>query len=383
MSMTNDILGFGRSAFMESTDVLEPEIAEMKLKDVEDLDEGTDLMEFMTGVAYECDLNMRNLEMAIIADEYNYLKENGEEIVYEESRIQSVINKFKSSVKWLWEQIQKFHKTALKKIDDFLKLDQRFVEKYRSKAKGNTGLYKGVSIKEYATAIITASADIQRMVVESDRIATLYLKDANFTGLVKDEDDDTDDTDFVEVNMKTIYKNIFKTEAEENSSRAKDVYNTILSTYKSTKTIQKIDGGQACAELLTTKKMKESLKKLYSESKKVINSHIKAAKKAEKVTRKFKVIPTKLSSAVHKVVKILTTIGKWCTQANKFGVKNINMYRAAMKSAIVSAAALSSSKTSGKDSDSMHRDIDKGEANAHKELENSSALDLYEPGMTI
>ena len=112
MSMVNDIFGIGRTAYTESTNTIEPEIAGMKLEDAEDLDEGTDLMEFMTGVAYECDMNMRNLEMAIVADEFNYLRENGQEMVYEEGRIQSVIDKFKASTKWLWEQIQKFYKRS-------------------------------------------------------------------------------------------------------------------------------------------------------------------------------------------------------------------------------------------------------------------------------
>ena len=133
MSMVNDIFGIGRTAYTESTDTIEPEIADMKLEDAEDLDKGTDLMEFMTGVAYECDMNMRNLEMAIVADEFNYLRENGQEMVYEEGRIQGIIDKFKANCKWLWEQIQKYYKAALKKIEEVTKFDTRFLNKYKSK----------------------------------------------------------------------------------------------------------------------------------------------------------------------------------------------------------------------------------------------------------
>ena len=140
MSMFNDVLGFGRSSVYESMmdDTIEPEIADMTLENAADIDE--DPMDFMLRVAYENHMNMMNLDTAIIAEEYIYLRENGQEMVTEAGKIETVINKCKEMIKKLWEKIQSFFKTVIKKFTDALKLDQRFLDKYESKAAGNKAL---------------------------------------------------------------------------------------------------------------------------------------------------------------------------------------------------------------------------------------------------
>lgn len=369
MSMVNDIFGIGRTAYTESTDTIEPEIADMKLEDAEDLDEGTDLMEFMTGVAYECDMNMRNLEMAIVADEFNYLRENGQEMVYEEGRIQGIIDKFKANCKWLWEQIQKYYKAALKKIEEVTKFDTRFLNKYKSKASGNTGIYNGPTIEGMKTNLESINTHLKNMETASTNVANKYLKDANCTDINTDKNtNDNGGSNFVKDNMNIIFKQVFNTDADSDASNAKDVYSTIMKKMKEKKGVNKLSGAEACTGFEKVKELKSQLKDAYNKSKKVINSHLKAAKKAESVTKKLKVVPTKLSGAVHKVVKILSTIGKWCSQANKFGVKLYNMIRNAYKSVIVSAAA-----ASGKG----------GADDSKKDTATESALDTYVPGMGI
>ena len=379
MSMVNDIFGIGRTAYTESTDTIEPEIADMKLEDAEDLDEGTDLMEFMTGVAYECDMNMRNLEMAIVADEFNYLRENGQEMVYEEGRIQSVIDKFKASTKWLWEQIQKFYKSAINKINQVIKLDERFLKKYEAKASKGTGVFKGPVPGAIGTEVTNIIKNIGNMENESNKVADKYLNNANYTN-IKDDDDK-----FVETNMETVFKNVFGNSGSD-KSKAKDVFASTISKLKEDKSTKKLSGKVACEGLKNCKSLKADLKKAYDQSKKVINSHLKIAKKAESLAKKYKVLPTALSRNIHKVVKVLSTIGKWCVQANKCGVKCVNMMRSTYKAIIVSAAsdgAVKNATSTGSGSGSSDDDDIERKMRNTSRATGESALDLFEPGMGI
>ena len=148
MSMFEDVMGFGRTSVMESMmGGFEPELEETTLESVEELGDGVDPMDFMLQVAYENEMNMKNLDIAIMAEEYVFLRESGQEMVYEDTKLQSIIDKFKSGVKWLWEQIQKFFKTVQKKFDEILKLDDRFLDKYKDKAAGKTAMINGWAIE--------------------------------------------------------------------------------------------------------------------------------------------------------------------------------------------------------------------------------------------
>ena len=82
-----------------------------------------------------------------------------------------------------------------------------------------------------------------------------------------------------------------------------------------------------------------NLKYFYNENKKTINAQIKAAKKMETAAKKFKVVPTETSKAIHGTVKVLNKLGSLMTLTNRTFVKLINMARAQYKAIIVAAAA--------------------------------------------
>lgn len=396
MSMVNDIMGLGRSAYTESVE-LEPEIADMRLEDAEDLEEGTDLMEFMSQVAFECDMNMRNLEMAVIADEYNYLRENGEEMIYEDSRMQSFINKFKEITKKVWVQIQKFYKAAMKKVDAFLYDDKKFVEKYKKKASKNNGIYKGIPLADLGVAMNIVVDSMVGMSTYSGKIGEEMLvgtkaaevSDGNapsdpktFRNAAKstynsnksssnNNSKSEDYSKLVKNARLSVFKDAFSQFGlKDGDGNAKDVYSSIIKTIKQRSKTMKISGATACKELLDLKKSRDKFKKAYDNSKKLINTHLKNAKKAETLAKKFKVVPTALSSTIHTVVKVLNTISKWCTQGNRCGLTIYNMQRGMLKAAVVSAAS------GPNNTDKLEKDTVKS-----YDAVAASALDLYEPGM--
>ena len=334
MSMFDDVLGFGRTSVAESmeVDTLEPEIAGMSLEEAADIDE--DPMDFMLSVAYENEMNMMNLNAAIVAEEYIYLRENGEEMVTEAGKIESIISRFKEGVQKLWAKIQSFFKTIINKIDGALKLDDRFLAKYEKKAAGKTGLVKGSSALLNLTAAKNAAKDMMtKIATESSNVFDKLSKDDTST------------------KMEDVMKNIANDlrlhyDGGGNvgvDASPKELMAAILKGYKpedNAKPHQE-SADKAIEAFKASKGVKKDIKECYDENKKAINSQIKAAKKMESVAKKFKVLPTEQSRAIHGTVKILNKLGSILTLVNRTYVKVINMSRSYCKAVIVAAAAKS------------------------------------------
>ena len=322
MSMFDDVMGFGRTSVMESMmGEFEPEVEETTLESVAALDESVDPMDFILQVAYENEMNMKNLDMAIMAEEYMFLRESGQEMVYEGSAITSIIDKFKAGVKWLWENIQKFFKSVMKKIDDALKLDQRFLDKYKKKAAGKTAMIAGNkalmdidSAKTQAELLMNKIADKSREV---------------FDELEKNDNAISYDT------IDDIMKDL---------GIGENYFSNAIKGVAPKKEQQKFSADDAITQFEKSKKVKDGIKKIYSDNKKVINEHIKAAKKMESAAKKHKIVPTETSKAIHSTVKVLNKLGSTLTLTNKTYVKIINLARAQYKAIIVAAAAKATSE---------------------------------------
>ena len=332
MSMFDDVMGFGRTSVMESMmGEFEPEVEETTLESVAALDESVDPMDFILQVAYENEMNMKNLDMAIMAEEYMFLRESGQEMVYEETKMQSVIDKFKNGVKWLWEQIQKFFKTVMKKIDDALKLDQRFLDKYKSKAAGKTAQVNGlVSLMDVAHVAEKGKKVIDLIAKEGDRV----------TGLL-----DKDQASLADLDINRFYGTINITVSTatfnktERGGNTKDFVKVFLKDKNESKKVQTFKADDAIEQFVKSKGVKADLKDYYNENKKAINAQIKSAKAMERLAKKHKVIPTETSKNIHGAVKYLNKLSSTMTLINRTYVKLINMARAQYKAIIVAAAA--------------------------------------------
>lgn len=353
MSMFDDVMGFGRTSVMESMmGGFEPEVEETTLESVAALDESVDPMDFILQVAYENEMNMKNLDMAIMAEEYMFLRESSQEMVYEETKMQSIIDKFKSGVKWLWENIQKFFKEVMRKFDEFLKLDQRFLDKYESKAAGNTALYKGWTedmldcddladeAEEYITNIANISDNVFDDLIKSDSNSK-YADIKSLVGLVFNESPSAVDNN-VDI-PKEFMKGMLKGAKEGKAERS----------YKADKIIELFK---------KSKNARTRLKSCYNANKKAINAQIKTAKKMESNAKRAKIIPTETSKAIHGTIKTLNKLGSIMTLVNRTFVKLINTARSQQKAIIVAAAA-------------------KSVATAKKE--SASIIDAVEFGMTF
>ena len=334
MSMFDDVLGMGRTSIFEGA--YEPEVEEITMESVNDLPSYMDPIEFMTQVACEQELNMQKLDMAIMAEEYVYLRENGTEMVYEATSVQSIIDKCRKSVDWLWDKITKFFKEVQKKFDQALKLDERFLSTYRSKALKYT---EKVTIKTY----------LQNLDVVGSGKAALAMYN-NIADAISQEDVvkacEDKDADMGEI-MTKVRSHIFSdTQRRDNGDDAKAILKAILNTSKGVDADEKRDIRMTSQEAITrfknSKIIKNDLKQSYDRNKKVINTMYKSLKRLEGILKRGHMIPTDQSKAVHIQAKIVNRTGKILTLANKTYVKIINAQRAGLKQIIVKAAALGS-----------------------------------------
>lgn len=325
MSMFDDVLGLGRSSVTESMmeDTLEPEIAGMTLEGAADIDD--DPMDYMLRVAYENEMNMMNLDAAIVAEEYIYLRENGQEMVTEAGKLDSIIGKAKQMLTGLWAKIQAFFKSVMKKVDDALKLDQRFLDKYESKAAGNKATVKGDISLLKVGSIASDGVAMMKKIGETAQAEFIVATD-------NDNPNNSDKDEFMNMLRKYL--------GGANVESPKEIMKAIVKGYKGEKdsTIT-VDANSAIANFKASKKAKEYLKNAYDQNKKNINNWMKGLKKLETATKKYKVIPTTVSKSVHKSVKNLSKAGSVLTLVNRTFVKAINMSRSFCKAVIIQAAA--------------------------------------------
>lgn len=329
MSMFDDVLGMGRTSVIEGA--YEPEVEEITLESAGEIPSYMDPIEFMTQVACEQEMNMQRLDMAILAEEYMYLRENGAEMVYEAASIQGVIDKCKKGIDWLWSQITKFFKTVQKKLDEALKLDTRFLSGYKSKALKCTRM---VPIRTWLDVLDTDV--IAKTAPESYKLFTIAAALAyDNIGHAKEDEDlvaeyhkslGGEDVTVKEICTKML--KVAKHGPDENSDAK-----TPTKEYKASELVKWFEG---------SKKSKQTVKKSYDDNKKIINQMYKGAKKMESIAKTARVISNEESRSIHQSVKLINRIGKDLTVVNKTVVKIINLQRSTLKKGIVKAAALGS-----------------------------------------
>ena len=340
MSMFDDVLGMGRTSSI-TEGALEPEVEAITMESVTDIPDYMDPMEFMTQVACEQEMNMQRLDMAILGEEYMYLRENGEEITNEAASIQGVVEKFKKGIDWLWGKIQSFFKTVMKKIDDALKLDDRFLSAYEEKAKKAKSVTISSSWGACSLDCKTTYSSAKRLF---DAITGQVAKTYNNIESIGENDT-------YESLMKDAVKAIYGTELQykDESSTAKSVMKALLNDRKGNGDHNKASDVSFGVEFLIkafkeSKGQKQLLKEAYSDNKKSINQMYKGAKKLESIAIKHKVLSTDQSKRIHIGVKVINRLGKDLTIVNKTMVKVMNIQRSLMKKGIVKAASMGSDK---------------------------------------
>ena len=338
MSMFDDVaLGLGRTSVMESA--LEPELANDDFDSVEPLDDSVDSMDFMMEAAFNNELNMRNLDTAIMVQEYTHLRENGAEMVYEAGNISTIINKAKEFVLSIWRDIQKFLATQADKLSS--KMDKMFIDRYKKDAAGQKGKAKGSSellgYKKYENDAKTIFSGIEDCV---DYVANHAVSD-------KADSDTYDDLEWETV-QKVLIPKAFKNVGVDVSGKESfsDILDEYYEAFKNTKTAdpEPVSADSAIETLSNIVSTKRAIKDAYAKSKKIIDKQIKGLKKYENSAKKFKVIPTSASSMIHKAVRTTNKLSSVLAKFNRIHCKVLNASKAYCKAVIINAAAAGQAK---------------------------------------
>lgn len=83
--------------------------------------------------------NFHNLVMNITNEEVQYMLENGgEEVVYEGTRLDTLLDKIRSLIDKAWEKIKAIFEKALAAINSWISTDKRFIQKFAAKIKSSS-----------------------------------------------------------------------------------------------------------------------------------------------------------------------------------------------------------------------------------------------------
>lgn len=120
---------------------MDPRIAEITTESADDIgDANVDV--YAVQSVYEFRMNMQAVDSVAVCEEYQYLKENGMEMVDESAAdtIKSWFNRAKETIVSLGKRIAEFFKKVLHRIEARVKGDKEFVEKYQNKVNGTVSL---------------------------------------------------------------------------------------------------------------------------------------------------------------------------------------------------------------------------------------------------
>lgn len=319
--MFDTLFGVGRSTYNESV-VCDPDIEEINLDTVEEC-EG-DPFEFAVSIMYENSLNMQNLENAVMCCEYAYLRDHGTEMVYESGVFKNFIEGAKNNIKKIWGKIVAFFKKIFSWIENTIRSDKKFVDKYSTKCK-EAGTVTGLDLKGYKYNL-TAAMDM--------------LSKLDIVGVAI-----TDEKDDVEDKLDTIRNNIVGTKNADDFK--KEVEKKIKNGNTDKQTITTFDCSAAIEEVKTAKQTKRALNELYTSIKKKFDSMIKILKNVEKnskaASKDGNLSSTEQEQAkkeaqlAHKNVKVLNSSCNMATLINNIGAKAITANNRQNKAFIVKA----------------------------------------------
>lgn len=352
MSMMDNILGMGRYGSVNES--WEPELRNDDFDSIEALPSGVDPMEFMMESIFNNELNMRNLDTAIMCEEYTYLREHGTEMVYEAGTISTIIEKAKSAIEKIWNDIQKFFKNQ---IENFTKKSEKdFVRKYKTKASGKRAKIKSIpNLYKYTPDKIVS---IAKEVMEIFDAMALEILDAA-RGLDRKLDDDGKTTE-IDTTRQIEYIDTEKMSEDLNSGLdffAKAIgverkgtvdfdsgdfssaLNDSLSELREKMDMHEYEANTAITHLEALSDARKLLRPAYEKAKGNINQYLKTLKRMESVAKKFRIIPTDTSTEIHKAVRSINRLGSCTAAMNRYTLKLLNLCKSQYKAIVVSAAS--------------------------------------------
>lgn len=294
--------GLGASGYLNEADLAE-EMDRLEAMPAAEMEGDIEDMYVEAMVANEKNLN--TIMMSVVAEEYQYLLENGTEMVYEGAKLDAFFDKVKSFLDKAWQKIRSIFDKALNNIKAWTATDAKFVQKYKKQIEAATGnICKIADSYKIDKSILTDN-------VYSD-VAT------NMRGVIDKKKKGAEvvrkkeGTDWI---SKNIYGDYGKTREE-----ALIEYKNKIGLGK--KDVVDISGKEVVAELENGKTNKNNIKIWYNDAKKAIASMKKQVEDAKREAAKKSTVDDSSSSYSHLL--------KGCNQAISYmsGLQSLQLQAA-------------------------------------------------------
>ena len=272
------ILGIGRTSIFESA--VDSEIESITPDTVEEC--AGDPFEFLTAAYYESQLDMVTINQAIMVCEYAYLKENGQEMVYEANVVTKMFSTVGEKIKEAWKKICQFFKSIYDWLDGVIRNDKKFVEKYESKIadiksvdigkiNGYTYTTSGSSVSDDGSSVSDAAKKMLEN-LKSNALEQNTVLGAN------------------DVNTEELLNSIRGNLVGEASVSASDIGDKLTKYFRGKDLSSSTFSGSELKAMLKvisdTKTTKANLKVIYTDCKSTIDALLKTAKQSEKAAAK-------------------------------------------------------------------------------------------------
>ena len=268
------ILGMGRTSVFESA--VDPEIEAVTPDTVEEC--AGDPFEFLTAAYYESQLDMVNINQAIMVCEYAYLKENGQEMVYEANVVTSMFKKIGEKIKAAWKKICQFFKSIFTWLDGVVRNDKKFVEKYESKIKDIDSVDIG-SFNGYTYADKSTSFDVKGNSIIAAASA-MFTKISNKAKALKNDKDITKDTKVEDV-LDAFRGSLLGESSIKSDALAEKLTKKFRGDEVSASTFNNAQLSNMLEIIKNTKATKAHLNTIYKECKGAVDAMLSFAKASE------------------------------------------------------------------------------------------------------
>lgn len=205
--------------------------------------------------------NYTRLVMSIANEEFEYLKRNGTELVYEGARLDAFFDKIKSMLDKAWQKIKEIFEKALAHINSWISTDKRFVDKY------------GDKIRDAGSVEIAQSYNI---VVSTLQRTSVYSNIADAVKKSAEKDSYGAKTNDEKITSTDAINNFYKTLNSPDLNNTASTREEALKSYKGSTGLNELKkkvtltSSEILEELANGKVNKTNIKTAYNDAKKAV-----------------------------------------------------------------------------------------------------------------
>ena len=326
--MIGDVLGMGRSSILEGFmgGSVDPEIEAITLESVSEIPDIADPASYAMQLAYACEMNMANMNIDIFAEEYSYLRENGDEMIWEAGGLSNIVRRFREWVKKLWEKITSFFKSLFSKIQGQTTSVKKMLEVYKDAGTKSTSVDVTTIVPSDTTSKNISDKAAKLIGSIHSQVAAKYERVDDFKRVSSEDQAKKDEKGLDEFLKKQSREWIGKDDFTQSN----------VGEHIGIKSKDKISmtGTAAYASMKEYVGAEGQFKAVYAKNKGAVDAMIKAAKSLEDmvstqsnmagISTSDKETAKGRDRYIHHSISVMTKFGSWMNIVNSAAVAGLN-----------------------------------------------------------